>query len=435
MAITVQCPRCAKQYRLADQFAGKRVKCTSCQAVVVIPEPQSPEKPEEILDAVAVESEPDTREAEPQPKKKKKKKVKPSESRSRLPLVAIAAVALLLLAVIGNIVKLFEKATAPGTPILADKSRPSNLQIGAPVPSPFQPGAGPSRNAMDQPAPQPGRMGSMPAPLTSGAFPPLGSARTLQPGIVFHEIRLAGAEPGKLGKLWLYLPEGKHADKSLPCILIAPAGSPLVVGMDLGEDDRAEHLPYVRAGFAVLAYELDGPLSKPGNPTNQDFLRATKAFQATQGGIINARTAFDYVQARVPQVDPLRIIAAGHSSAGTVALLFAEHEPSLKACVAYAPACDITKHQAGALARMEALSPGLRDFAVRASPITHVDRLKSPVFLFHALDDNVVPASGSQAFAKRCPSAKLVTVPRGGHFDSMISQGIPQAIQWLKGLP
>jgi hypothetical protein len=31
--------------------------------------------------------------------------------------------------------------------------------------------------------------------------------------------------------------------------------------MRLVEEDRAEHLPYAREGFAVVAYTLDGPVS------------------------------------------------------------------------------------------------------------------------------------------------------------------------------
>ena len=43
-----------------------------------------------------------------------------------------------------------------------------------------------------------------------------------------------------------------------------------------------------------------------------------------QAGLVNARNALEFVLARVPEVDPKRIYAAGHSSAGTLALLFAE---------------------------------------------------------------------------------------------------------------
>ena len=58
---------------------------------------------------------------------------------------------------------------------------------------------------------------------------------------------------------YLYLPPGKHAPKSLPCVLIAPAGSTCWRAWTLGDGDSPEHMPYVKAGYAVLAYELDGP--------------------------------------------------------------------------------------------------------------------------------------------------------------------------------
>ena len=60
---------------------------------------------------------------------------------------------------------------------------------------------------------------------------------------------------GGASKLWIYEPEGSE---KRPCILIAPAGSTLMEGMSLGEEDQDEHVPYVQAGFVVIAYSLDG---------------------------------------------------------------------------------------------------------------------------------------------------------------------------------
>ena len=110
------------------------------------------------------------------------------------------------------------------------------------------------------------RAGWSDEPWTLPPFPPPAPPREIEPGVMFSEITLtrgqaAGSDlPGHTGKLWLYLPGGQHGPKSLPCILIAGAGSNLITGMDLGDGDRPEHLPYVRSGFAVLAYELDGML-------------------------------------------------------------------------------------------------------------------------------------------------------------------------------
>jgi hypothetical protein len=166
-------------------------------------------------------------------------------------------------------------------------------------------------------------------------FPARGPARTMERGVRRYDIHLGGGPyPGHAGTMWLYLPERQSDTQSLPCVLTAPAGTPLVTGMDLGDGDVPEHLPYVRAGFAVLAYDLDG------------------------------------------------------------------------ACQNFQQASD-----------------------------QEVQHLNCPLLLFHAMDDSNVPASESQQCADRLKQAgknvTLITVPTGDHYESMIQQGIPTAINWL----
>src|SRR5262245_31329987 len=222
------------------------------------------------------------------------------------------------------------------------------------------------------------------------AFPDRGEAdqHELEPGVVQHVISIGVDEggfydtPGHGGYMYLYLPPGEHAPKSLPCIVIAPAGSTLLAGMDLGEGDEPEHTPYVKAGCAVLAYELDGPSY---DDTDTDAMReAYVAFRGSRAGLVNGRNAVDYLLAKVPEVDPARIYAAGHSSAATHALLLAAHEPRLAGVMAYAPATDLPKRMSGQLPFFRFLLPGLVDFVTQSSPSTPAAALKKPVFLFHA---------------------------------------------------
>jgi hypothetical protein len=50
MPITISCP-CGKKLRVADEHAGKRVKCPACQAVSTVPAPESEPEPEfEIIE-------------------------------------------------------------------------------------------------------------------------------------------------------------------------------------------------------------------------------------------------------------------------------------------------------------------------------------------------------------------------------------------------
>jgi dipeptidyl aminopeptidase/acylaminoacyl peptidase len=165
--------------------------------------------------------------------------------------------------------------------------------------------------------------------------------------------------------------------------------------------------------------------------------RAYEAYRAAQAGLINAQIALEFLLARVPEVDPARLFAAGHSSAGTMAILFAEHEPRLAGCVAYAPCVDL-EDRFGPVGITAAAStfPGVREFLARFSPRAHESTLQCPLFLFHAEDDSNVPIRQSRDAAARLKAlgktVTLVTVLTGNHYDAMIRQGIPQGIEWMR---
>ena len=209
-------------------------------------------------------------------------------------------------------------------------------------------------------------------------------------------------------------------------------------GNSLGEESRAEHLPYVRAGYAVVAYEVDG--EQPEHATDQQVVASAQAFKDADAGIANARSAIDYALAKVPQVDPKDLYTTGHSSAATLSLLVAEYDPRIAACIAYAPVCDVPKHLGDKfLTAIDAVIPGYRDFMTLSSPNSHSEKLRCPLFLFHADDDSVVKTEDVDAFAallKQTNSNVTYTkVPNGDHYESMINQGIPSAIEQLGKLP
>jgi len=267
------------------------------------------------------------------------------------------------------------------------------------------------------------------------SVPPLGAARTLEPGVSEYEATLARGD-GSL-KVWIYLPE-RHAQGKIPCVFVAPAGSRLFHGMGLGDGDRAEHLPYVRAGFAVVAYEIEGSL--PDKPTNGEVRAAMRAFRGADAGLADARAAIDYALAKVPKIDPRRLYTAGHSSAGTLSLQVAEHDPRIAACVAYAPCCDVpARIGAETLGDLDKVDSGFGGFLSDRSPGAHPAALRCPLFLFHADDDSNVPTADVAAFAdavrRTNPHVTFVRVPTGNHYQSMIDQGIPHAIHWLRALP
>ena len=129
----------------------------------------------------------------------------------------------------------------------------------------------------------------------------------------------------------------------------------------------------------------------------------------------------------------------GHSSAATLALQLAEAAPDrFKACVAFAPIADVGEHLKDALPMLDGAVPGFADTIRKASPSSQVDTLRCPVFLFHTADDANVSTASVVAFKDallaKHKAVEYVSVPSGGHHDSMLKQGVPKAIAWVKAL-
>jgi dipeptidyl aminopeptidase/acylaminoacyl peptidase len=265
-------------------------------------------------------------------------------------------------------------------------------------------------------------------------WPELGSPTRIEAGVLWYEVKLMrGVNPIRV---WIYLPE--NGPKTVPAVLIGPAGSTMLWGMTLGEGDRPEHLPYVHAGFAVIAYDIEGAVPKGAQWS--EAIIGTKAFESAGYGVADARLALDFALARVPQIDGARVFSAGHSSAATLSLLVAAAEPRIRGCIAYAPVCDVGKQLRPETANVfSRIFPNAQMFLQKSSPVNHIAEFHCPVFLFHADDDSVVPASGVVEFAERLKKANqpvtLVTVETGDHYDSMIRKGIPAAIRWAQSLP
>jgi dipeptidyl aminopeptidase/acylaminoacyl peptidase len=257
---------------------------------------------------------------------------------------------------------------------------------------------------------------------------------------VVHEVSLGSGENPR--NVWLYLPESAKDSSSvkLSVVLIAPAGI-LFSGMELEEGDRKEHIPYVRDGFAVVAYSLDGPLNDWKKANRKEIVEAVRALKDANAGLENARVALDYVLAKSPILDASRIYAVGHSSAGVIALHVAANEQRIKGCVAFAPATDLVKTAASGwwLKSFASQIAGFEEYLRASSPIANAPKLRCPVFLFNAEDDDNNPIEDIAILAdmirKTNTNVTFVRAKKGGHFYSMIQEGIPQAIQWLKAQP
>jgi dipeptidyl aminopeptidase/acylaminoacyl peptidase len=239
------------------------------------------------------------------------------------------------------------------------------------------------------------------------------------------------SKPGVGGEMYVLLPPGDHKPASIPCLLVAPAGTNLLTGQNTGPFFES-HVPYLEAGFAIMDYELDGA---PKYETNDGD--ATRAFIDSQAGLVNSRNVIDFVLQKMPMVNPNQIFAAGHSSGGTHVLLLGEHETRLAGVVAYAACCDVPKRIPPIMARLLASNEKrLGDFLVQSSPHTHASRMNCPVLLCHAEDDSNVPVSDSREMHALLVAAgkksELFVTQTGDHYEEMLDQCVPKGIQWMK---
>lgn len=260
-------------------------------------------------------------------------------------------------------------------------------------------------------------------------FPPIGNPQKISDGVLVYEVKLK--RENQINNVWIYLPE-KPAKEKIPCVLIAPAGSHLIDGMSLGEGDRKEQIPYVKAGFAVISYDIDGEAK---DASEASLIKAAKAFKNSNAGLVNQKNALDYALAKFPIIDTEKIFIAGHSSAATHALLVSANEPRVKGVVAYAPATDIEKFIGVDLKDSDKDVPGFSKFILQSSPINITSKIKVPVFLFHAKDDSTVSNEMIEEFVEKLkqtnPNVTFIQVESGNHFGSMIKEGIPKGIEWL----
>ena len=175
------------------------------------------------------------------------------------------------------------------------------------------------------------------------------------------------------------------------------------------------------------------------NQNMQALARSSTAFLNAQAGLINARVAIEYATTQVPSIDPKRLYTVGHSSAATVALLVAENEPRIAALRRLrARRRRQSEFSARGAAAIAQLVPGADQFFTRFNPSVNESKIACPLFLFYADDDARFASQVRELGARLQAAGKQVTVSSvasGGHYDSMINEGVPRAIEWLKSLP
>lgn len=241
----------------------------------------------------------------------------------------------------------------------------------------------------------------------------------------------------KTSSAWIYLPNKR--DGKIPCVLIAPAGTGLFHGIGLSNGDVAEHLPYARAGFAVIAYELSGPI--PQDSGNEAMIEGTINFRQVEAGVRNLKEVIKFIEKNVVEIDREQLFVAGHSSAATHALLASWEVDQIKGCLAYAPAVDVAGFVGKDL--IDAFNSiggryfsGYRNFIKDISPSKNASKIKCPLFVFHSEEDGVVAIEETLRFVKSVQrgndSVTLLIAEKGDHYNSMMDEGIPAGIEWLK---
>lgn len=416
MPISVTCDECFRDYSVPDRFAGRKVKCKGCGATMSVPD--GVEVADEDVFDEAVPTTPIVGHPPGRRPAKPGHATKPADGN------LFRSVGFWIAAVAGGVMIGIVVCCGAGVLWLRSAIDAGPVEIYANQPDHGDP---------TQPFP----IAQIPLPQ----FPDLGTPKSI-PGSEVQtfdvDLRSIPANDGFAGAqmtMRVYLPPGEHEPQSLPCVLVAPAGTDLLSGTSLdGGEYHDETLPYAEAGIAVVHYSLDGDVFDAGGEST-----AYLQFRAACAGVVNTRNALEFALGKLPMVDPARIYTAGHSSAGTLALLAAEHEPRLAGAIAYMPATDVEERLREFVSAplMDAAFPLSEAFVVQSSPATHVAALAHPVFLFHAKGDLNVPFADSERFVEQLKAhgtdVTFVSVPGGNHYTPMITDGIPRAVEWLNG--
>lgn len=230
-----------------------------------------------------------------------------------------------------------------------------------------------------------------------------------------------------------------------------PGGYPLVIwlhggGWILGskrQDVFVRHFPQYGYAVASIEYRLAGGAKFPAQ-------------------IADARTATWWLwkNARALEINPDRLIVAGQSAGGHLALLLAYTQGenrkgwgpavppgALKAVAVMYPPTDLIRlvppgardnplHPVGIL-----LGGKMRErmaMARAASPINHVKGGNPPTLLLHGASDSIVPPEQSEILARRLKAAGVPTQLRltdGGHAFTLYPDHVKDVVNFINSVP
>mgnify|MGYP002854412865 CR=1 FL=1 len=258
-------------------------------------------------------------------------------------------------------------------------------------------------------------------------------------GVTFQEFR--ATRPGSTPqRIWFYLPD-PLLEGALPLVIVPPAGDRLFAASVLGHRSQPEHFPYARAGYAVVAFSVEGepdpsiPNFEGKGPSSKALLEASGRYRNGEGGVNSGRAALNFALSRL-NIDRNRIFAAGHSSAGKIVLMMAATDTRIRAVAAYAPVVDVLGYlKPRVVDLLERKPSGYRPFLKWSSPTSHLSDITVPTLLFYTRDDAATSFSETEQFAealsKTNPNVKFIAMDNGHHYKAMIRHGIPAGLEWF----
>jgi len=278
------------------------------------------------------------------------------------------------------------------------------------------------------------------------AFPELGNEYT-KDGITTYSIKFRSLEEnakftrdkkaGRRMEIRVWLPSDHVPGTKLPLVLVAPAGTNLMHGTKLPPRKyEAEAITYVHSGIMVVQYSIDG-VNPQGELTVTLLNHLFILLRNAQGGVTNGRIALDYTLEKFPDVDHDRIYCAGHSSAGTTALQLASADPRIKKCAAYSPVCFLDRRLKPVLDGPQLVKQieGIEDYVLTWSPHNRSEHFLCELFIFHSQEDSNEPWKNSSDFVEMMRQQgkpiKFISARSGSHYQSMVDEGIPEAIKWF----
>ena len=431
-SLQIRCSGCQALLKVSSEALGKIISCPKCSKKMQLakPSPATPLNAPEQANLATTQDDlfdlPSASYSMPMPASPSKKLAEPKGSSTPWAwIIAIASAGVLALVLI-----------PVGIIILSPMSQGPNVIDSTPEKSPSTLGVSPSGTAPSNPAVQ---------GLTSSEFPQLGQPQRFgDTGIVWHPIELRRQARTAL-KLSVFIPKGTHADKSLPVVFEAPAGTPLLHGASIEyPQPDTEFLPFTEAGMITVSFDIDGAMPSRVTPADGAIYmrllsKAYSDFVDSDAGVDNGKLAIDFVLARLPMADPKRLIIWGHSSAATLSLLLASKDPRISKCIALAPVTDLKPRFGDILVQEPAMAkflPGLNNYIVSGSPITYISKLRCPVFIAHAKNDDNEPFKGTKdyvdALRKAGGKVDFLELEREGHYEPLLNAAVPKALEWLK---